>query len=145
MRIDGLIAITRQAWASSMEAAEYAAFLTELLKAEHDRMRLLSACLQELDVGSLEWDAMQSMQLNEIRNCAVLAALLREEGETPAPAAGRFYGRGVAMRDRGKRLDFVRQIQAWLTQRLAAGLPRVPARARHILQEMLDSHLAAQR
>lgn len=128
-----------------MDAAEYAAFLTELLKAEHDRMRLLSTYLDELDVGSLERDAMQSMQLNEMRNCAVLAALLREEGETPAPVVGRFYNRGSAIRGRRKRLAFVRQIQVWLTQRLAAGLPRVPARARHVLQDMLDSHLSAQR
>jgi hypothetical protein len=145
MRIDSFLATTRKAWASSMEAGEYAAFLTELLTAEHDRMRLLSAYLQELDAGSLEWDAMQSMQLNEIRNCAVLAALLREEGETPTPAVGRFYGRGLAIRHRTKRFAFVRQIQDWLAQRLAAGLPRVPPRARHVLQEMLDSHLAGQR
>jgi hypothetical protein len=145
MRIDALIATTRQAWASSMSAADYAAFLAELLAAEHDRMRLLSAYLQELNAGSLEWDAMQSMQLNEIRHCAILAALLREEGETPTPAVGRFYGRGLAIRDRAKRFAFVRQIDSWLAQRLAAGLPRVPPRARHVLQEMLDSHLAGQR
>jgi|tagenome__1003787_1003787.scaffolds.fasta_scaffold19290614_2 hypothetical protein len=143
MRIDALIATTRQGWAASMDAGEYAAFLSELLMVEHDRMRLLSAYLQELDVGSPEWEAIQSMQLSEIGNCAVLAALLREEGETPTPAAGRFYGRGLAIREGSKRLAFVRHIQAWLAQRLAAALPRVPQRARHALQEMLDSHLCA--
>lgn len=128
-----------------MAPGEYAAFLTELLNAEHDRMRLLSAYLQELDVGSLEWDAIQSLQLSEIRNCVVLAALLREEGKTPAPAVGRFYGRGLALRDRKERFGFLRHIQQWLAAHLAAGLPRVPPRARHVLQEMLDSHLAGQR
>jgi len=126
-----------------MSPAEYAAFLAELLAAEHDRMRLLSAYLQELDVGSLEWDAIQSLQLHEIRNCAVLAALLREEGQKPTPAVGVFYGRGLALRGAEKRLGFLRHMQVWLATRLAAGLPRVPQRARHVLQEMLDSHLSA--
>ena len=94
-----LVATTKKAWDSSIAPAEYAAFLSELLVAEHDRMRLLSAYLQELDVGSAEWDAIQSLQLHEIGNCGVLAALLREAGETPTPGVGRFYGRGVAIRE----------------------------------------------
>jgi hypothetical protein len=142
MNVERLLAVTRNAWASSMAPGEYAAFLTELLHAEHDRMRLLSAYLQELEVGSLEWDAIQSVQLHEIRNCVVLAALLREEGESPTPAVGRFYGRGLALSDRNERFGFLRHIQGWIAARLAAGLPRVPPRARHVLQEMLDSHLA---
>ena len=145
MTVERVLATTRDAWASAMAPAEYAAFLGELLSAEHDRMRLLSAYLQELDAGSAEWDAIQSLQLHEIRNCAVLAALLREEGEKPTPAVGAFYGRGLALRDRARRLGFLRHMQAWLAGRLAAGLPRVPPRARHVLQEMLDSHLAARR
>jgi len=142
MSVERVLATTRAAWAPAMTAPEYAAFLGELLTAEHDRMRLLSACLQELDVGSLEWDAIQLQQLHDIRNCTVLAALMREEGEKPTPAVGVFYGRGLALRDRRKRLGFLRHIQGWLAERLAAGLPRVPPGARHVLQEMLDSHLA---
>lgn len=145
MSAQRVLATTREAWAAAMAPAEYAAFLAELLAAEHDRMRLLSAYLQELDVGSLEWDAIQSLQLHEIRNCAVLAALLREAGEKPIPAVGAFYGRGLALRDPKKRFGFLRHIQLWLATRLAAGLPRVPPRARHVLQEMLDAHLYMQR
>ena len=142
MNVERLLATTRRAWASSMAPAEYASLLTQLLDADHDRMRLLSAYLQELAAGSLEWDAIQSLQLQEIRHCVVLAALLREEGETPTPAVGRFYGRGLALRDWKERFGLLRHIGAWLAARLAAGLPRVPPRARHVLQEMLDSHLA---
>jgi nitronate monooxygenase len=142
MNVERFLATTRKAWASSMAPGEYAAFLSELLNAEHDRMRLLSAYLQELDAGSLEWDAIQLQQLNDIRNCTVLAALMREEGEKPTPAVGAFYGRGLALRDRRRRLGFLRHIQEWLAARLAAGLPRVPPRARHVLQEMVDAHLA---
>jgi len=145
MSIDAVVETTRKAWAASMGPAEYVAFLTGLLEAEHDRMRLLSAYLQDLDVGSLEWDAIQSMQIHEIRNCAVLAQLLREEGVRPTPAVGVFYGRGLALRGREERFGFLRHLQGWLGARLAAGLPRVPPRARHVLQEMLDSHLSARR
>ena len=114
-----------------MAPGEYAAFLTELLNAEHDRMRLLSAYLQELDVGSLEWDAIQSLQLNEIRPQLRRPRRAAARGGGDAtPAVGRFYGRGLALGERNERFGFLRHIREWLAARLAAGLPRVPPRAR---------------
>lgn len=142
MNADEVIAITRRAWEPAMAPEEYGAFLNELLAAERAGAKLLAAYLDELPLESREWKAIEQVQRDEARHCAVLIHLLLEAGETPTPAVGSFYGRGLALRDWGERLRFLNRGQAWVARRLAAALDRVPRAARDILQRMHDSHVA---
>lgn len=121
---------------------EYGAFLNTLLEAERAGAKLLAAYLDELPPDSPRWNAIHAVQRDEAHNCAVLIHLLLEAEVTPTPAVGDFYGRGLAIRDWGERLQFLNRGQAWVARRLAAALPQVPEKDRPVLQSMHDSHVA---
>ena len=127
--------------AGPMPSDEYGDFLNLLLKAERAGAKLLAAYLDELPPGSLRWKAIQAVQRDEARNCAVLIHLLLEAAVTPTPAVGSFYGRGLAIRDWAERMEFLNRGQAWVARRIADALPRVPEKDRSILQSMHDSHV----
>jgi nitronate monooxygenase len=137
-----VLSVTAAAWAPSMAAPEYGAFLNTLLEAERAGAKLLSAYLDELTPGSFMWNAIRDVQLDESRNCSVLIHLLLEAQVTPSAAVGDFYGRGLAIEGWRERLQFLNRGQAWVAKRLAAALPGVPEGARPALQAMLDSHVA---
>jgi nitronate monooxygenase len=136
-----VISITTRAWAPSMAAEEYGAFLNQLLEAERAGAKLLSAYLDELPPDSFKWKSIRAVQLDEARNCAVLIHLLLEAEVTPTSAVGDFYDRGLPIQGLRNRLQFLNRGQAWVAKRIAAALPRVPEAARAALQEMYDSHL----
>lgn len=142
MNADEVIAVTRRAWAPAMAPEEYGAFLNELLAAERAGAKLLAAWLDELPLESPRWRAIREVQRDEARNCALLIHLLLEAEETPTPAVGTAYGRGLALRDWGERLRFLNRVQARVAQRIAEALERVPRAARDILQRMHESHVA---
>ena len=136
------LSVTAAAWAPSMAADDYGAFLNTLLEAERAGAKLLSAYLDELTPGSSMWNAIREVQLDESRNCSVLIHLLLEAQVMPSTAVGDFYVRGLALQAWRERLQFLNRGQAWVAQRLAAALPRVPQSAQPALQAMLDSHVA---
>jgi hypothetical protein len=137
-----ILSVTAAAWAPSMAADDYGAFLNTLLEAERAGARLLSAYLDELTPGSFMWKGIREVQLDESRNCSVLIHLLLEAEATPTSAVGSFYGKGLAIHGWRDRLQFLNRGQAWVANQLAAALPRVPEGARPVLQAMLDSHVA---
>jgi hypothetical protein len=137
-----LISTTARAWAPPMAAAEYGAFLNQLLEAERAGAKLLSAYIDELPPDSFRWKSMRAVQLDEARNCAVLVHLLLDAELAPSAAVGDFYDRGLPVRGLRERLQFLNRGQAWVAKRIATALPRVPETARAALQDMYDSHLA---
>ena len=124
-----------------MASEEYGAFLNQLLEAERAGAKLLSAYLDELPQGSVNWKIIRAVQLDEARNCAVLIHLLLEAEVRPTPAVGDFYGRGMAIHGWRERLQFLNRGQAWVAKRLAQAISRAPETARKPLQDMYDSHV----
>ena len=73
----------------------------------------------------------------------MLIHLLVNAEVEPTMAVGDFYRRGLALRARRERLEFLNRGQIWVAKRIAAALPRISQTgARTILQSMRDSHLA---
>ena len=129
--------------AGPMPSDEYGDFLNLLLKAERAGAKLLAAYLDELPPGSLRWKAIQAVQRDEARNCAVLIQCLLKADVTPSMATGDFYRKGLELKDWRERLQFLNRGQGWVAKRIAEALPRIaPSMTRSALQEMHESHLA---
>lgn len=140
--VEAMISTTERAWSLPMAIEEYGAFLNQLLEAERAGAKLRAAYLDELPPDSMQWKSIHAIQLDEARNCAVLIHLLLEAEVRPTPTVGSFYGRGLAIRGWRDRVAFLNRGQAWVAERLAAAMPRVPDTARKPLQDMYDSQVS---
>jgi hypothetical protein len=126
-----------------MAPDELGRLLNLLLEAERAGANLLAAYVRELPPADGACRALDSVQRDEARNCAVLIHYLLEAGAVPSAQTGAFYHRGLAIRGWRERLEFLNRGQAWVARRIAVALPRIePSAARTALQEMHDSHLA---
>jgi nitronate monooxygenase len=125
-----------------MNQDEYVRLLKLLLEAERAGAKLLAAYARELPPGAAALAALESVQRDEARNCAVLIHYLLEAGAEPSTATGDFYRKGLAIQDWHERLEFLNRGQAWVARRIAEALPRLdPSPARKALQDMHESHL----
>lgn len=138
-RIAERIRATRHA----MSIEELAELLNTLLEAERAGAKVLSAFLDQLELGQRERSELHRIQRDESRNCAILIDLLQHLGRPRSEATGDFLERALALQGARPRLEFLNRGQAWVARRIAAALPRIgDARVRAAMQAMHDSHLA---
>ena len=125
-----------------MTREEFGALLNTLLEAERAGAKLLAAYVGEASPSSELHAALQSVQRDEARNCAVLIHLLLEADVAPSTATGNFYDRGLAIDGWAERLAFLNRGQGWVAKRIGEALGRVPElSAKYTLQTMHESHL----
>lgn len=128
---------------NAMPKEEYGALLNTLLEAERAGAKLLAAYLDEASPASELHAALQPLQRDEARNCAVLIHLLLEAESAPSAATGDFYRKGLLIEGWPERLAFLNRGQAWVAKRIAEALERVPElSAKYTLQTMHESHVA---
>jgi hypothetical protein len=128
--------------AANLEQPELARLLNMLLEAERAGATLLAAYLDELPARSRLFSALQEVQRDEARNCAVLIHLLRDAGVAPSTATGEFYRKGLGVEGWPERLAFLNRGQGWVAKRIAEALPRIPTPGtRFALQAMHESHV----
>jgi 5-formyltetrahydrofolate cyclo-ligase len=125
-----------------MSDGELTSFLNTLLEAERAGAKVVSAYLDEIDLGPDARTRLLQVQRDESRNSAVLIRLLRRMRAEPSRATGQFLQMALALRDDRARLEFLNRGQAWVARRIAAALPRISDTfIRDEMQAMHDSHV----
>ncbi|MGH7115964.1 MAG: DUF6306 domain-containing protein [Stellaceae bacterium] len=121
---------------------ELAAFLNELLEAEHAGARVTLESARAAGGGPIA-ELLRGIQHDEARWCGMLAGHIRAAGAAPTAKVGAFYGKAMAIADLSERIAFLNRGQGWVVRKLRDMLPRVRLDQLHAdLARMLRSHEA---